>query len=55
MKYGDHNNTIFFRNKKYSMWKTPGKSAPNCLVNDRILARMSEYALKCGIYREKKF
>ena len=55
MKNGDHDNTIFFKNKKDLVGKTPEKSAPNGLVNDRILAGMAEYALKCGVYREKKF
>jgi hypothetical protein len=55
MKNGNHNNTVFFRNKKDLVGKTPKKSTPNCLVNDRILAGRSEYALKSGVCRKKKF
>jgi len=55
MENGNHDNAIFFRNIKDRVWKTSEKSAPNCLVNDRILAGMAEYALKCGVYHEKKF
>ena len=55
MKNGNYDDTLFFRNKKDLVGKTPEKSAPNCLINDRMLAGMAKYALKCGVYCEKKF
>lgn len=55
MKNGNHNDTIFFGNIKDLMGETAEKSAPDCLVDDRILIGVAEYALKCGICCENKF
>jgi hypothetical protein len=55
MKNGNHDNMVFFRNKKDFVGKTPEKRTPNRLVNDRVLAGRAEYALKSSVCREKKF